>query len=47
MNYVPMLSNFGRICVSDNLRLGPSAGYEGLNHHTVDGNGGPDIGSSS
>ena len=42
-----MFSNFGRICVSDNLRLGPSAGYEGLNHHTVDGNGGPDIGSSS
>ena len=47
VNYVPMFSNFGRICVSDNLRLGPSAGYEGLNHHDVDGNGGPDIGTSS
>ena len=33
--------------VSDNLRLGPSAGYEGLNHHDVDGNGGPDVGISS
>ena len=47
VNYVPMFSNFGHICVSDNLRLGPSAGYEGVNHHDVDGNGSPDIGTSS
>ena len=47
VNYVPMFSNFVRICVSDNLRLGSSAGYEGLNHHDVDGNGGPDIGTTS
>ena len=39
-----MFSNFYGTCVSDNLRLGPSAGYEGLNHHDVDGNDGPDIG---
>ena len=42
-----MFSNFSGICVSDNLRLGPSAGYGGLNHHDVDGNGGPDIRTSS
>ena len=42
-----MFSNFGGTCVSDNLRLGPSAGYEGLNHHDIDGNGGHDIGTSS
>ena len=47
VNYVPMFSNFGRIFVSDNLRLGPSAGYESLNHHDLDGNGDPDIGTSS
>ena len=46
VNYVAMFSQFGRICVSDNLRLGRSAGYEGLNHHDVDGNGDPDIGTS-
>ena len=39
-----MFSNFYGICVSDNLWLGPSAGNGGLNHHDVDGNGGPDIG---
>ena len=39
--------NFGGTCVSDKLRLGPSAGCEGLNHHDIDGNGGPDIGTSS
>ena len=42
-----MFSYFDGTCVSDNLRLGPSAGYEGLNHHDVDGNVGPDIGISS
>ena len=42
-----MFSNFGGTCVSDNLRLGPSAGYGGLNHHDVDGNSGHDIGTSS
>ena len=47
VNHVAMFSNFGGTCVSDNLRLGPSAGYGGLNHHDVDGNGGPDIGTSS
>ena len=31
-----MFSNFGGTCISDNLRLGPSAGYGGLNHHDVD-----------
>ena len=29
------------------IRLGPYAGYGGLNYHDVDCNGGPDIGSSS
>ena len=42
-----MFSNFGGTCVSDNLRLGSSAGYGGLNHHNVDDNGGLDIGISS
>ena len=37
-------SNFGGTCVSVNLRLGPSAGYGGLNYCDVDGNGSPDIG---
>ena len=46
-SHVAMFSNFGGTCVSDNLRLGPSSGYEGLNHHDVDGNGDPDIGTSS
>ena len=46
VSHVAMFSNFGGTCVSDNLRLG-SAGYGGLNHHDVDGNGGPDIGTSS
>ena len=45
-SHVAMFSNLGGTCVSDNLRLG-SAGYGGLNHHDVDGNGGPDIGTSS
>ena len=31
-----MFSNFGGICVSDNIRLGPSAGDGGLNHHDVE-----------
>ena len=39
VNYVAMFSNFCCICVSNNLRLGPFADY--------DGNGGPDIGTSS
>ena len=43
-SHVDMFSNFDGICVSDNLRLVPSAGYGSLNHHNVDGNGGPDIG---
>ena len=34
-SHVAMFSNFGGTCVSDNLRLGPSAGYRGLNHHDV------------
>ena len=42
-----MFSNFGGTCISDNLRLGTSAGYRGLNRHDVDGNGNPDIGTSS
>ena len=42
-----MFSNFGGTCASDNLRLGLSAGYGGLNHHDVNGNGGPDIWTSS
>ena len=46
VNYVPMFSHFGGICVNDNLWLGRSAGYEGLNHHDVAGNDGPDIGTS-
>ena len=46
-SHVAMFSNLGGTCVSDNLRLGPSAGYGGLNHHDVEGNGGPDIGTSS
>ena len=44
VSHVAMVSTFGGICVSDNLRLGPSANDGGLNHHDVDGNGGPDIG---
>ena len=47
VSHVAMFSNFGGTCVSDNLRLGPSAGYGGLNHCDVDGNDGPDIGPSS
>ena len=47
VSHVAMFSNFGCTYVSDNLRLGPSAGYEGLNHHDVDGNGDPDIVTSS
>ena len=35
VSHVAMLSNFGGTCVSDKLRLGPSAGYGGLNHHNV------------
>ena len=46
-SHVAMFSNFGGTCVSDNLRLGPSPGYGGLNHYDVNGNGGPDIGTSS
>ena len=47
VSHVARFSNFGGTCFSDNLRLGPSAGYEGLSHHDVDGNGGSDIGTSS
>ena len=46
-SHVAMFGNFDGTCVSNNLRLGPSAGYGGLNHRDVDGNGGPDIGTSS
>ena len=46
-SHVAMFSNFGGTCVSDNLRLGSSAGYGDLNHHDAGGNGGPDIGTSS
>ena len=45
--HAAMFSNIGGTCVSDNLGLGPSADYEGLNHHDVNGNGGLDIGTSS
>ena len=47
VSHVAMFSNFGGTCVSDNLRLGLSTGYGGLNHHDVDGNDGPDIGTSN
>ena len=48
VSHVAMFSNFDGICISDNLRLGPSAGDGGLNHHDVDGsNGDPNIGISS
>ena len=47
VSHVAMFNIFGGTCVSDNLRLGSSAGYGDLNNHDVDGNGGPDIGSSS
>ena len=47
VSHVVMFSNFGGVCLNDNLRFGPSAGHGGLNHHDVDGNGGPDIGTSS
>ena len=43
-SHVAMFNNFGGTCVGNNLGLGPSAGYGGLNHHDVDGNDGPDIG---
>ena len=46
-SHAAMFSNFDGICVSDNLRLGPSAGDGGLNYRDVDGNGGPDVGISS
>ena len=46
VSHVALFSNLVAL-VSDNLRLRPSAGYGGLNHHDVDGNGGPDIGTSS
>ena len=46
-SYVAMFSNFDGICVSDNRRLGLSAGDGGLNYQDVDGNGVPDIGISS
>ena len=42
-SHVAMFSNFDGICVSDNLRLEPSAGDGGLNHHNVDNSGGLDI----
>ena len=42
-----MFSNFGGTCGSGNLRLKSSASYGTLYHHDVDGNGGPDIGTSS
>ena len=46
-SHVAMFSNFGGTYVSDNLRLGLSAGYGDLNHHDVVDNGGPGIGTSS
>ena len=42
-SHVAMFSSFEDIYVNDNLRLGPSAGDGGLNHHDVDGNGGLDL----
>ena len=47
VSHVAVLSTFGDTYVSDNLRLGPSAGHGGLYHHNVDGNGGHDIGTAS
>ena len=44
VSHVPIFSNFDGFCVSDNLRLGPCAGYVSLNHHDVDANSGVDIG---
>ena len=44
VSHVAMFSNFGGTCVSDNLRLGLSAGYRSLDHHDVNGYGGPNIG---
>ena len=46
-SHVAMFSNFGGICVSNNLWLGPSASDGGLNYHDVDGNDGPDFGISN
>ena len=43
-SHVARFSHFYGTCVSDNLRLGLSAGYGSLNHYDVDGNGGLDIG---
>ena len=47
LSHVAIFSNFDSTCVSDNLRLGPSAGYGGLNHHDVDDSSGLDIGTSN
>ena len=44
VSHVAVFSNFGGTYVSDNLRLGPSAGYGGLNYHDIDGSGDPDVG---
>ena len=47
LSHVAMFSHFDCICVSDNLRLGLSAGGGGLNYRDVGGNVGLDIGISS
>ena len=39
-----MFNIFGGTYVGYILRFGPFASYGGLNHHDVDGNGGPDVG---
>ena len=39
VSHAAMFSNFGGTCLSNNLRLEPSAGHGGLNCHDVDGNG--------
>ena len=46
-NHVAMFSNFLVLVSVIIFGWVPSTGYEGLNHHNVGGNGGPDIGTSS
>ena len=45
MSHVAIFSNFGGTVLVI-IRLGPSVGYGGLNHHDVDNSGGLDIGTS-
>ena len=39
VNHEPMFNNLDGTCVSDNLKLGSSTGYGGLNNHDGDSNG--------